>query len=192
MTPPPAAIARALASAAPRSTPRGRLRAAAVLVPLVVNAAGEVEVVFILRPKTMPTHPGQVAFPGGTVDPTDADSWATALREADEELGIPAEAVVRVGRLDDLPTITHFHVTPWVGWIPDALPLRPSAREVDEVFRVPLSHLLDPSRHRTMLAHGRGMSQQLHFYLTERHVVWGATGEMVANLTRVLRGAIGT
>lgn len=180
-----AAIDAALASYAPVAAQRGRLREAAVLVPLIDGPRG-VEVQLILRPNTMPTHPGQVAFPGGAVDPDDADSWAAALREADEELGIPPEAVTRAGRLDDLPTITSFHVSPWVGWIPDDLALRPSPREVDETFRVPLATLLDPTRRRSMVGRWRGRPRRMFFYLTERHVVWGATAEMMTNLLGVI------
>lgn len=184
----PAAIEAALAAYSPAPAQRARLREAAVLVPLVATPTG-VELQLILRPNTMPTHPGQVAFPGGAVDPGDADSWAAALREADEELGIPANAVTRVGRLDDLPTITSFHVTPWVGWIPPDLALRPSPREVDEAFRVPLSTLLDPSRRRTMVGRWRGRPRRMYFYLTERHVVWGATAEMLTNFLSIIRPA---
>lgn len=186
----PRAIARAIAAYAPVTAQGAHLRAAAVLVPLVDGPRG-VEVIFILRPTTMPTHPGQVAFPGGAIDPGDVDSWHAALREADEELGIPPERVERIGRLDDLPTITSFHVAPWVGWVPDDLVLRPSPREVDETFRVPLADLLDPSRRRTMLGRWRGSPRRMHFYLGARHVIWGATAEMLTNLVNVLDAAAG-
>jgi len=184
----PQAITRAITAYAPVNAHGAHLRAAAVLVPLVDGPRG-VEVIFILRPTTMPTHPGQVAFPGGAIDPGDADSWHAALREADEELGIPPERVTPVGRLDDLPTITSFHVTPWVGWVPDDLALRPSPREVDEAFRVPLATLLDPTQRRTMLGRWRGGPRRMHFYLGAHHVIWGATAEMLTNLVQVLRAA---
>jgi len=184
-----AAIARALGSAPARRAPRGQLREAAVLAPLLALPDGSVELLFILRPQTMPTHPGQIAFPGGSVDPGDADTWATALRETEEELGIPASAVVRAGRLDDLPTITQFHVTPWVGWVPHDQPLSPSAREVDAVIRVPLATLAAPQNHRTMIGRWRGTPHRMHFYLTPQHVIWGATAEMLTNLLALLRTA---
>lgn len=188
VVPTAAAITRAVAAYPPLAAQREHLREAAVLVPLV-DIAGGVEVVFILRPTTMPTHPGQVAFPGGAVDPDDTDSWGAALREADEELGIPPDRVSLIGRLDDLPTITSFHVAPWVGWVPADVVLRPSPREVDEVIRVPLATLLDHRRQRTMLGRWRGAPRPMHFYLTDRHVIWGATAEILANFIEVIASA---
>lgn len=188
----PAAIEAALRAYAPRVGPGGARRAAAVLVPLI-DRPGGVELLFTLRPPDMPTHPGQVSFPGGKVAPEDPDTWAAAVRELDEELGVGAAAVRRLGTLDDLPTITDFHVSPHVAWLDPHAPLRPSPREVAEVFTVPLAHLIDPRERRVI--RGRwgpaGPSHPMRCFLADKHVIWGVTAEILWNLLGVLdlRGA---
>lgn len=155
-------------------------------MPLIARPSG-VELLFIMRPATMPTHPSQVAFPGGALEPEDAhDTWRAALREAHEEVGLAPDRARRVARLDDLPTISDFVVTPWVAWIDPDAPLEACDREVDEVLTIPLAHLRDPGRRRTMLGRWRDTPRRLTFYLGDRHVVWGATAEMVTNLLRAL------
>lgn len=168
-----------------RELPPGRLRPAAVLVPLLCSPEG-FELLFTLRPSTLSSHAGQVSFPGGRVDPGDEDRWATALREAEEEVAIPGDAVRRVAMLDDLRTITGYHVTPCVGLVDPAVPIRAAAGEVAEVFTVPLDALLDPARVRRMHIGRGGHAERIHFYLTRPHVVWGATAAIVAHLLEVI------
>ena len=167
------------------TSPAGGLKTAAVLVPLRRSAEG-LELVLTQRTADLGVHGGQVSFPGGHVDPDDTNRWATALREAQEELGIPPEAVERVGQLDDFRTVTRYHVTPCVGLIPDALSFRPCAREVADVFTVPLAQFFESRRRRTMRISGWGADRRVYYYLTEPHVVWGATAGMIHGLTRVL------
>src|SRR5260370_882378 len=121
----------------------------AVLVPIVVEPDASARLLFTVRPADMSKHAGQIAFPGGKRDPGDADLAATALREAAEELGIEPAAVEVLGLLDDVPTPTGFVITPVVARLLGPLELRPSAREVAEVFAVPLDELRDPTRYKS-------------------------------------------
>lgn len=158
---------------------------AAVLVPLIQTDEG-LAVLLTQRAAGLGIHGGQVSFPGGHVDRADADRWETALREADEELGIPPEAVERIGLLDDFRTVTRFHITPCVGLVSPDVTLQPCAREVADVFTVPLAQFFAVARRRTMRIGGWGHDRRVYFYLTHPHVVWGATAGMVHGLTTVL------
>jgi 8-oxo-dGTP pyrophosphatase MutT (NUDIX family) len=178
-------IDAALAARAPRLRPASGLRHAAVLLPLIDRPTG-VELLFIMRPQTMRSHAGQPAFPGGRVDDTDDNRWQTATREAHEELGITPSLVTPAGQLDDLPTISAYHVTPLVGWIPDGLDLRLEPAEVETVFTVPLALLADPTKQRTMRSVWDDRPARLRFYLTDPHVVWGASAQMLHNFLTVL------
>jgi len=168
--------------------PAEGLKAAAVLVPLLPTDDG-LAMLLTRRTDGLGVHGGQVSFPGGHVDEGDADRWATALREADEELGIPPGAVERIGQLDDFRTVTRFHVTPCVGLVSPDVMFQPCAREVADVFTVPLAQFFDLGRRRTMRIGGWGHDRRVYFYLTIPHMVWGATAGMVHGLTQVLAGA---
>ena len=119
---------------------------ASVLVPLVDRPEG-VTVLLTQRTADMPSHAGQVAFPGGRREPTDADAVATALRETCEEVGITADFVSVVGAVDLYRTGTGFEITPVVGIVKPGFTIRTSAREVADVFEVPLGHFLDEVNH---------------------------------------------
>lgn len=189
----PAVVAR-IGRHQPRRVAVGELRRAAVLVPLL-ERAGEVHVLLTLRPSHLRSHAGQVAFPGGRVERGDPDPWHTALREAEEELALPADRVERVGTLDDYLTVTGYHVTPCAGVVPAGQPLIPDEDEVADVFTVPLESLRDPRHVRTLRARrfgartARGASsdeERLRFYLVGPHVIWGATAAMLTHLLDVL------
>lgn len=166
------------------------LRAAAVLVPLFAGPGGAPHVVLTRRPETLKAHAGQVAFPGGSVDPEDGSSLATALREADEELGIPPSSVRLLGCLDDRPVITGFNVTPWVGRIPPDLIYTPSPVEVARVFDLPLAALVDPSRtkFRFEVMERNGFPIDVPFFETDGEVIWGATGRVLLQLLDITLG----
>src|SRR6266850_3073361 len=119
---------------------------AAVLVPIVAHPEG-LTVLFTQRTVHLKAHSGQVSFPGGRAEPGDPSIEFTALREAEEEIGLPARRVEVLARLPEYFTRTGFRVTPVVGLIQPPLELVPDAREVDEVFEVPLDFILDPANH---------------------------------------------
>jgi 8-oxo-dGTP pyrophosphatase MutT (NUDIX family) len=159
--------------------------AAAVLIPIVDHPSG-LTVVFTQRTSHLKAHSGQVSFPGGRAEPEDPTPEFTALREAHEEIGLAMERVEVLARLPEYLTRTGFRVTPVVGLVAPPLALRPDPREVDEVFEVPLAHLLDPGNH---LRETRELQGRTVGYYVMRHggrTIWGATAGMVVNLYRHL------
>ena len=157
---------------------------AAVLVPVVDRA--EPTLILTLRPETMRKHPGQISFPGGRIDPGDDGPVAAALREAEEEIGLPPGEVEIIGLADVYRTITGFEVTPVVGIVPPDLPLSPHPGEVAAMFEAPLHYLLDPAHQQARSAIWRG--QERHYYEIdyEGRRIWGATAAMIVNLSRRL------
>jgi len=159
--------------------------AAAVLVPIVDHPPG-LTVIFTRRTSQLKAHSGQVSFPGGRAEPEDPTPEFTALREAQEEIGLAIERVEVLARLPDYHTRTGFRVTPVVGVVTPPLALTPDPREVEEVFEVPLAFLLDPANHRreTRELQGRTVGYYVMRYGT--HTIWGATAGMLMNLYRHL------
>ncbi|WP_294234367.1 CoA pyrophosphatase [uncultured Sphingomonas sp.] len=158
---------------------------AAVLIPVTDRA--EPGVVLTQRTETLRNHAGQVAFPGGRADPGDADLVATALREAEEEIGLPPQSVNVVGLADRYRTVTGFEVTPVLGVIPPDLALKPAEAEVAALFEVPLSFLLDPAHHHRVSAPWRGTTRHFYEILWNDRRIWGATAAMIVNLSRRLQ-----
>ncbi len=139
------------------------------------------------RSADLPDHPGQISFPGGRVEPDDASHAAAALREATEEVGLPAPQVTVLGHLAEYETVTGFRVTPVVGWVEPPLALKPDPVEVADIFEVPLAFLLDPAnqqRHFRMLGTMRRDFWAIPY--GERYI-WGATAAMLLILDRTLR-----
>ena len=160
---------------------------AAVLVPLL-DADGEPEVLFTRRSHLLPHHRGQVAFPGGRHHPeTDADLEATALREAQEEIGLEPGRVRLLGALDDIETVaTRFLITPFVGIVDRPYEWRPCPREVDAIFTVPLRVLSAPEAARQELWDFDGRQVPIDTFPVDGHVIWGATQRITQNLLDVL------
>ena len=162
-------------------------RAAAVLVPLIARA--ELMVLLTQRPQTMPMHAGQISFPGGKLEKSDADHAAAALREAEEEIGLERHFIEPLGYLDTYRTGTGFNVVPLVAIVRPEHTLTIDAREVDEAFEVPLAFLMDAANHQKHARPWRG--RERHFYAMpygERYI-WGATAGMLKNLhQRVFAG----
>jgi 8-oxo-dGTP pyrophosphatase MutT (NUDIX family) len=157
---------------------------AAVLVPVVDRPAPSV--ILTLRPETMRKHPGQISFPGGRIDPEDDGPVAAALREAEEEIGLPPSSVDVIGLADRYRTVTGFEVTPVVGVVPPDLPIRPQPGEVAAVFEAPLHYLLDPDNHRIREAEWRGRLRTYYEIEWGERRIWGATAAMIVNLSRRL------
>jgi 8-oxo-dGTP pyrophosphatase MutT (NUDIX family) len=163
---------------------------AAVLVGLRGHADGA-RVLLTRRPETLRQHAGQISFPGGRVDAGDADPLAAALRETEEEVGLPASAITPLGWLDPFATITGFHVWPLVAQLDPEVRLQPNADEVAEAFEVPLDFLLDPANARDVAVEWRGHTRTLVEFRWGRHRIWGATAAMLLNLRERLRAAAG-
>jgi 8-oxo-dGTP pyrophosphatase MutT (NUDIX family) len=166
------------------------LTPAAVLVPLYLGERDSPHLVLTRRPEGMKAHSGQVAFPGGSVEPEDRDALATALREAHEEIGLEPSLVRPLGRLDDRPVVTGFVMTPWVARIPAGLVWRPQAAEVARVFELPLEQLVDPLRtkFRFEVMNRTGFPVAVPFFETANEIIWGATGRILLQLLELCYG----
>jgi 8-oxo-dGTP pyrophosphatase MutT (NUDIX family) len=164
--------------------PQSEMTPAAVLVAVVDRP--EPTVILTERPTTMRKHPGQISFPGGRIDPGDLGPVAAALREAEEEIGLPPAAVAVIGIADIYRTVTGFEVTPVLGVVPPDLPLRPQPEEVAAMFEAPLHHLLDPSRHQVRSAQWQGRERCYYEIDWQGRRIWGATAAMLVNLSRRL------
>ena len=160
------------------------LRPAAVLV-LVVNRE-EPAIVFTQRTAHLADHAGQISFPGGRCDDDDCTPERTALREAEEEIGIEIARIDLLGRLPEYRTSTGFSVTPVVGWAEPPLSYRPDPHEVADVFEVPLGFLLDPRNHRYESAFFKGRMRKYWAMPYGERFIWGATAGMLVTFQRIL------
>jgi 8-oxo-dGTP pyrophosphatase MutT (NUDIX family) len=156
-------------------------RQAAVLAGVVSRVDGDY-LLFIRRSDNLGQHPGQMGFPGGGREPSDADLRATALREADEEVGLRPEEADLVGYLDDVRTISEYAVRPFVGHVPDRRYV-PDGREVAEVVALPVAGLVDRDNYESERRdHPHYGEIRLHFFHVDGYTVWGATGRMLVQL----------
>lgn len=156
-------------------------RPAAVLVPVIDRPDG-VTLLFTKRAAHLRDHSGQVAFPGGKVDPEDTSPIDTALREAREEIGLESEAVRPLGYLDPYLSGTGFLVMPVVGLVAHEAVLIPNPAEVAAVFEVPLAFLMDPARHLVRSAEWKGRTRYFYAIPFAEHLIWGVTAGIVHNL----------
>jgi 8-oxo-dGTP pyrophosphatase MutT (NUDIX family) len=159
--------------------------AAAVLIPIVAQPS-ELTVLFTQRTQHLKSHSGQVSFPGGRAEPGDAGVEVTALREAEEEIGLARERVELIARLPEYHTRTGFRVTPVVGVVTPPLELAPDPREVESVFEVPLAFLLDERNRSRRTREFEGRTVGFYVYQYRDRVIWGATAGMLVNLYRML------
>jgi 8-oxo-dGTP pyrophosphatase MutT (NUDIX family) len=165
--------------------PNTALRPAAVLVPLIDHAGG-MSVLLTQRTAHLSAHAGQISFPGGRIEEADADAVAAALRETEEEIGLPRDRVSVIGRLDNYVTGTGFEIAPIVGIVDPPFPIAIDPFEVAEAFEVPLAFILDRRNHqrveREVAAHSRS-----YFILPyEGRNIWGATAGILVNLAEAL------
>jgi 8-oxo-dGTP pyrophosphatase MutT (NUDIX family) len=157
---------------------------AAVLVAVVDRP--EPTVILTERPMTMRRHPGQISFPGGRIEAQDGGPVAAALREAEEEIGLPRNRVEVIGIADLYRTITGFEVVPVVGVVPPDLALAPHPGEVADMFEAPLHFLLDPARQIQRTVAWKGRDRTYYEIEWEGRRIWGATAAMIVNLSRRL------
>jgi len=165
----------------PRITPDVALKPAAVLIALTESA--EPAILLIHRPATMRAHPGQIALPGGRCEPGE-DAIAAALREAEEELGLPPAQVRVIGPLDILRTGSGYEITPVLATIPAGLTLTPNPAEVDDWFAAPAAHVLLPGNHGLRQTEWRGKTYPIVEIDWQGRRIWGVTGAILANLAR--------
>ena len=166
---------------------RSDLVSAAVLVPITEHD-GRPHLVFAKKSDGVPHHKGQFSFPGGVVEQRDASRVEAALREAWEEIRLPAEAVEVLGLLDDTETrATPFIITPVVGIVTEAVDFVPDGREIERVIEVPLETLADPAIFRAETWERRGESHEVYFYqVSPDDLVWGATARIVKQFLDML------
>ena len=181
----------------PASSPEAIDLADAPLVPAAVLVAfllgAEPGVLLTKRTAHLNRHAGQVAFPGGRIDPEDASPEAAALREAHEEVALDPGAVELAGRLGDYVTGTGYIITPVLGLLPEGvglagLGLVPSAHEVEAVFALPLTVLLDPAAPERRRAFYRDRWREFWVWPHPEHYIWGATAAILVHLAARLRG----
>ena len=179
----------AVPSEAPLEGDHPELRANATKEAAVLIAITERDapgVLLTVRREHLRTHAGQIAFPGGRVEP-DEDAVSAALREAHEEILLDPAAVDLVGTLDPYRTVTGYIVTPVIGVIPPDLPLEPHEHEVAELFEAPLAFLLDRSNQLRRSALFQGRERYYYEILWNGRRIWGATAAMIVNLSRRLQ-----
>ena len=154
---------------------------AAVLVPVVPRAKG-LNVILTRRTAHLSSHAGQIAFPGGKMDEEDSSPFATALREAEEEIGLTRAAVELVGYLDHYRTGTGFLITPCVSLVASDASFQADPQEVDQIFEVPLAFLMDAANHRRHSGVWRGARRYYFAMPYGEHYIWGATAGILRNL----------
>ncbi len=160
------------------------LRPAAVLVPIIVREV--LTVLLTRRTESLPSHAGQISFPGGKVDADDADVVATAVREAHEEVGLPGSAIEPVGFLDPYETATGFQIQPVVGLVGADFEPVANPGEVAEVFEVPLAFLMDPANHQKHAKLYRDQKRYFYAMPFGPHYIWGATAGIIKNMQQRL------
>ncbi len=171
-----------------REVPPGPLVQAAVLVPLVER--GGPHLVFAKRTERVGTHKGQISFPGGTLDPADLSLLDTALRESEEEVGLPRRMVEPLGALDDTETVaTRYVITPWVAVIREPVVWRPDGEEIERVIEVPFAALVDPANARVEHWERGGVPREMYFYDWAGETIWGATARIVKDYLDLVTGA---
>lgn len=160
------------------------LTPAAVLIAVTTEA--EPQLLLTKRTATMSRHPGQIAFPGGRVDPEDESAIAAALREAEEEVSLGRQHVEVLGTLDRYETGTGFSILPVVGLVPPGLVFAKQEREVAEVFHVPFAHVIDPANHEMRTGEWQGQKRNFFVIRHGEREIWGATAGILVNLSRLL------
>lgn len=158
-----------------------RLRPAAVLIPIVERPHG-LSLILTQRSTQLRHHAGQISFPGGRYEASDKTLLTTALRESEEEIGLPREQVEIIGRLQDYPVLSNFMIRPFVGFVDLQQPLVPEAGEVAEIFEVPLEDVLNPANHYAYRIN-KFIYDRVYFIPWQTRNIWGATAGILRELT---------
>ncbi len=161
------------------------LKPAAVLIP-VVNRSQELTVMFTLRTAHLANHAGQISFPGGHIEEADKEPTDAALRETEEEVGLPRHHIDVIGQLENYISRTGFRITPIVGVIEPPFPVEPDPGEVDEVFEVPLSFLLNPENHHRHTRQVEGENREFYAMPYGDYYIWGVTAGILVSLYEYL------
>ena len=157
-----------------------RARAAAVLVPLVAHSE-EITVLLTQRTDNLSTHAGQIAFPGGRIDPQDAGAGAAAIRETVEEIGLDPQAITPLGYLDAYFSSTGYRIIPLVSLVRPGFALRLNPEEVSEAFEVPLAFLMDPANHQRHHRMWKGRMRSFYAMPFGERYIWGVTAGILRN-----------
>lgn len=160
----------------------GALVESAVLI-ILSEQEEQLTILLTKRASHLKHHPGQISFPGGKVESSDESLTATALREAQEEIGISAKNIDIIGQLHPYQTITGFRITPIVAMVNDKQSYQIDENEVDEIFHVPLQHFLNSEQHIAINVEHKTGNQKVHFMPYKQHNIWGATAAILKDLT---------
>ena len=161
-------------------------RAAAVLVPVVDHP--EPGVLLTMRTSDLPNHAGQIAFPGGKIDPHDATPLAAAVREAEEEIGLDAALIDPIGYLDLYLTFSGFRILPVLARVIPSYELRVNASEVADAFEVPLAFVMDTANHRKSSRDWKGLRREYYEMPFGERYIWGVTAGILRNLYEKIYG----
>ncbi len=178
-----------LAAKSRRVIERPELVPAAVFM-LLMNKGGSPHVLLTKRTSNVATHRGEVSFPGGKCDDDDPDTLHTALRETEEEVGIPANAITVLGEFDHYFSIWGFHVSTFVGSIPHPFQYNPNRSEIEACIEAPLKLFYDEGYYKTELFHFEGREVPVYYYHFEGFQIWGLTARILTDFSRIiLKGA---
>ncbi|HIL63085.1 MAG TPA: CoA pyrophosphatase [Porticoccaceae bacterium] len=159
------------------------LRKAAVLIPITrLDSDNDSHIVLTVRSENLRSHAGQISLPGGTRDAEDSDDIATALRESEEEIGLPASQVEVIGKLGDMALPSGFHITPIVGLIQPGLTFTPALEEVADIFQAPLDLVLDPNSYKASFMTFNDIERKILELHHEDYRIWGATAAILYHL----------
>ena len=171
-----------------RILPDGPLIKAAVLLPIVDR--GEPMILFTKRTDRVGSHKGQISFPGGVVEPTDATLLDAALREAEEEIGMPRASVEPLGALDDTETVaTSFVITPFVGLVRQPVAWQPDGEETERVIEVPYAALVEEGSFRVEMIERDGIVRPVYYFDYEGDTIWGATARILVHYLELVKTA---
>jgi 8-oxo-dGTP pyrophosphatase MutT (NUDIX family) len=159
------------------------LRKAAVLIPITrLDSDNDSHIVLTVRSENLRSHAGQISLPGGTRDAEDSDDIATALRESEEEIGLPASQVEVIGKLGYMALPSGFHITPIVGLIQPGLTFTPALEEVADIFQAPLDLVLDPNAYKASFMTFNDIERKILELHHEDYRIWGATAAILYHL----------